>query len=487
MNKSNSRLTITFEWNSLIRDIVHNLWAVVLAGLIAWMGIYTVENSLYTPSYKSSAVLVVRSKVGTSGAYSNLSASSEMAEIFTNVFKQSSMKKLAAQNIGLDSFKGSISASVNGSTNLMNLSVEADDPELAYRLLTSVLEVYPNISEAVFTDAVIDVLSMPQMPTAPSNSVFTTYRNQMILLVMLLEAGLIVILSMLRDTVKDERSFEDKIDSKLIGTVSHEKAHLSPKEKLSRKKRALLINDAYSSLKFAEDYQKIATKLGYIKKNTGKCVFSVTSVAENEGKSTIAANIALALSERGFKVALLDLDIRKPSMYKIFDFHDEVQAEFTDVLMGKTPLNKFSVFRYRKGNLIIAFNKKTHTASNELFSNQMLEKCITALKAKTDFIIIDTPPMSVSADAATISSFAEGVLLAIRTDCVPVADINDAILTVADTKGELLGCILNDVYKPFSMFGQMGMDESGYYGYNSYDKYSRQTFSNEAFGGGFDR
>lgn len=479
MNNGNTRLSITFEWNSLIRDVVRNIWAIVLAGIIAFMGIYVVEQSLYTPSYKSSTVLVVRSKVGTSGAYSSLSAASEMATIFTNVFEQPSMKTLAAENIGLESFKGSISAEVDGSTNLMTLSVEADNPELAYRLLMSVLEVYPNISESVFTDAVIDILSTPQMASAPSNSVLTTYRNHIVLLAMMLEFGLIVVLSLLRETVKDERAFSDKIDSKLIGTVSHEKEHLSPQEKMARKKRALLINDAYASLRFSEDYQKIATKLSYMRRNGGKAAFAVTSVAENEGKSTMAANIAIALSERGYKVALLDLDIRKPSLYKIFDFNEEVESEFTDVLMGKTPLNKFSVFRYRKGNLIIAFNKKSHH-SKDLFNGQIFEKCIAALKAKTDFIIIDTPPLSVSADAATISSFTDGTLLAIRTDTVAVADINDAILTIADTKGHLEGCILNDVYKPFSLFGQMGTDEGGYYsysGYSNYKKYSRSSYS----------
>ncbi|MBQ8026777.1 MAG: hypothetical protein IJ261_01520, partial [Clostridia bacterium] len=256
MNKNRSWFTITFEWNSLVKDLIRNFWAIILAGVIAYMGISVVEKSVYTPIYKSSAVLVVRSKVGSSGIYSNLSASTEMATIFTRVFDQPSMKSLAAENLGLDSFDGTISAEVNGTTNLMNISVEAEEPELAFRLLTSVLEVYPNISDAVFTNAVVDVISDPQMPTRPSNSVLTRYRNHIVLLAMALEAGLIVLLSLLRETVKEERGFSDKIDSQLVATVSHERPHLSLKEKLKRKKRSLLINDAYSSLKFTEDYQK---------------------------------------------------------------------------------------------------------------------------------------------------------------------------------------------------------------------------------------
>ncbi len=475
MDKNKSWFTITFEWNSLVRDLVRNIWAIFLAALIAYMGIQVVEKSIYTPSYTSSAILVVRAKVGSSGMYSNLSSSSEMATIFTKVFQQASMKKRAAENIGMDSFDGTITAEVSGTTNLMNLSVKADDPELAFRLLSSVLEVYPSISDAVFTDAVIDIISSPNMPTAPSNSVLTRYRNHIVLVAMLLEAGLIVLFSLLRETVKEEKGFTDKIASDLVGIVSHERPHLSTKEKFEKKKRSLLINDAYSSLKFTEDYQKLATKLEYMRKKKNQKIFAITSVAENEGKSTVAANISLALSGRGYKVALLDLDIRKPSMYKIFDYHSEITVEFADVLLNKIALSDYGFFRYRKSNLIIAFNKMSHTNSDAILDSSMLDRCLGALAEKMDFIIIDTPPTSVSADAITISGSADRTLLVVRTDCVAVQDINDSILAISDAGGKLAGCVLNDVYKPFTLFGQMGSDETGYYGayYRGYSKYAK--------------
>ncbi len=464
MDKNKSWFSITFEWNSLIKDLIRNIWIVFLAAMIAYMGIQVYEKSIYTPTYTSKAILVVRAKVGSSGVYSNLASSSEMAAIFTKVFQQPSMKKLAAENLELPSFDGTISAEVTGTTNLLNITVKSKDPELSFRLLSSVLEVYPNISDTIFTDAVIDIISNPNMPTSPSNSRFMTYRTQIILIAMGLAAAVIVLLSLLRETVKEEKGFSDKIDSELIAAVSHEKEHLSNKEKWEKKKRALLINDAYSSLKFSEDYQKLATKLEYMQKKRDKKVFAVTSVAENEGKSTVAANIALALSGRGYKVALLDLDMRKPSMYKIFDHYHDTGNDFSDVLLNKVSLSDFGFFRYRKSDLIIAFNKKSHVESHDFFNGEMLGECISALRERMDFVIIDTPPTSVSADAVAISVYADRTLLVVRTDTVAVQDINDAILAIRDAGGRLAGCILNDVYKPFTLFGQMGTDGTGYYG-----------------------
>lgn len=464
MKKSKSWFTVTFEWNSLIKDLLRNVWVIFLTALIAYMGIQVYEKSIYTPDYTSTSILVVRAKVGSSGIYSNLASSSEMATIFTKVFQQQSMKKLAAENVGLPSFNGTITAEVTGTTNLLNVSVRSKDPELSFRLLTSVLEVYPSISDTIFSDAVIDVIKNPDMPTSPSNSPLTTYRIQIVLLAMVFAAALIVLFSLMRETVKEEKGFTDKIDAELIGTVTHEQAHLSRKEKRKKKKRALLINDAYSSLKFTEDYQKLATKLEYVQKKKDKKVFVITSVAENEGKSTVAANLAIALSGRGYKVALLDLDMRKPSMYKIFDYNQDLENEFSDVLANKISLSEFNFSRYRKSGLIIAFNKKTFDHSKEVQSRSVFEECISALREKMDFVIIDTPPASVSSDAVSISAYADRTLLVVRTDTVAVRDINDAILAVRDAGGKLAGCILNDVYKPFTLFGQMGTDETGYYG-----------------------
>ncbi|MBQ8228008.1 MAG: P-loop NTPase [Clostridia bacterium] len=488
MKKNNTWISFTFEWNSLIKDLIRCSWAIVLAAIIAWMGIHVYETSVYTPTYVSSAVLVVRSKVGISGAYSNLTASAEMAKIFTKVFKQNSMKKLAAENLGLDSFDGTIETSVKGSTNMLNISVKADEPELAFQLLTSILEVYPKVSDAVFTDAVINIISEPQMPSYPANSALITYRKHIILLAMAFEAAIVILLSLLRETVKEEKGFSGKIDSKLLGIVPHERPHLSFKEILQKKKRALLINDPYSSLKFTEDYQKLATKLEYINKNNGKKVITITSVAENEGKSTVAANLAIALSNRGYKIALLDLDVHKPSLYKIFDFYDEIKNDFSDVLSSKIGIGNFRFFRYRKSDLLIAFNKKTYSNSAELFKGHYFEDCILTLREQMDFVIIDTPPTSVSADAITLSTYSDSTLIVVRTDCVPVRDINDTILSIADAGGNLEGCILNNVYKPFTLFGQMGADERGGYGYGNYygySKYSKSSSLTEVLDEGF--
>ena len=474
MNKPDE-MTISIDFHCLLRDIKKNFWAIVLAMLIAWMGMYVASHSVYKPVYTSSATLVVRAKVGTSGAYTSLSASSEMATIYTEVFKQPSVKNLAAAHLG-EPFEGTISASVLGETNLMKISVTSDDPEIAFRHLCAILEIYPNISTAVFSNAVIDVILDPQVPTTPSNA----FSNSKQLLIMFTAACvqfcLIVFLSCLRYTVKNETMFHKCIDAKLLGTVVHEAPHMSRKERLLRKKRALLINDGYSSLKLTEDYRKIASRLERIKKTKQDKIFTITSVGENEGKSTTASNLALTLAERGYRVVLLDLDTRKPSIFKIFECRYDSSPELTSLFSQEIAITPgfFESFRYKKSSLFLLMNKKRYALNSEWVNSKQVRQWIQTIAEGMDFVILDTAPMAVSADAISLTEVADRTILVVRTDRSKVENINDAVSTITSNGGAFAGCILNDVYKHFTLFGQIGTDPGEYYNYD-YRAYKRHS------------
>lgn len=460
MKNNGPKFIFTFEWHSLCRDLLRNVWVILLAGCIAFMGIYIAQRSAYSPTYTSSATLAVRVKSGTSGTIGNLSASADTAGIYTAVFQGASMKALAAENLGLSRFPGEVSTSIVSGLNLLMVSVTADDPELAYHLLTSILEVYPRISDAIFSNAVIDVMEVPQMPTAASNRLSLKYRLALILLAMLAQTGVIVLLSLLRETVKHEKAFERMIDGRLLGTITHERPHLPFRKRLFRKKGALLIDSAFSSLRFSEDYQKLATRLEQLKKHQNAAVFAITSVAENEGKSTVTVNLALALAERGYRVTVMDLDIRRPSLYKVMGCTDALEQEFGDVLSGRLSMQEYRFWKYRQG-IFAALSRRYRKETADCIGSARIKEILADIRTKTDFILIDTPPTAASADAAGLACMADRAILIVRTDRTAAADINDALATLSGVGGKLAGCILNDVYKPFTLWGQMGADEGG--------------------------
>ncbi len=482
MNEMQNRSKIHIEPYSILRDIVKNLWVIVLAALIGLMSVSIWNDSMYTPMYTSTATLLVNLRNSAAYSYTNLSSSSEMARIFTEVFVQPTMKAYAADHLEMDSFVGSVSAKVLDETNIFTVSVTTSSPETSYYELCAILEIYPQISESVFSDAVIEIMRSPNLPKSPSNYISSQNQKLAVIGCTALVLAIVVYLSVMRDTVKDEQSFRDNIDGKLFGVVGHEKPHLNLKDVIRRKKASLLISDTYASFRFTENYHKLATKLEYLRRNENAKIILVTSLAENEGKSTTAANIALALASRNNKVALLDMDFKKPALHKVFELKGTEFMDLAALLSGEISLDSYQFCPYKQTGLDLALNKKSYNNYVEWIYTDRIAGIFEELRAsdKYDFIIVDTPPLSVAADVTGIVQLADISLLVVRTDYVYSAAINDAVLSLSE-KSNFAGCILNDVHREFTMLGQMGFDENGYGGgyyrgsknrYDSYSKYS---------------
>lgn len=471
---------ITLEWHSIFKDVIRNCWIIVLAVIMGFMGVKVITHSVYIPEYTSTATIVVTAKGNQSSSLYGVSV--ELAEIFSRVFEDPTMKEKAAAHLNRDTFEGTISARVLTDTNFVELKVTSESPQTSYELLSAVLEVYPDLSVNIFENAVINVLKHPSMPKSPSNS--EPIDN--IKLIMVLCAGValmaIVGISVLRDTVKNEAIFNSKIDSKLIGSIPHEIKNKSLKDRVNRKEKGLFIDgNPYISLRFAESFHKIAAKLEYMKLRHGDKVFAITSVAENEGKSTIASNIAVSLAHKGNKVVLVDLDGKKPALYKIFGAKYIEKAELGKLLNGEIKRSEFRLRRYKKSSLSLAINVNAYPDNYLWIESGVAKEVIDALKQQVDYIIIDTAPLSVDSTVTDIAKFVDQTMLVVRTDKVRTTAINDAIITIGEVGGEFAGCILNDVFPDFAFFGIAGAEDTGGYyyskkaygkNYNSYGKYA---------------
>lgn len=487
MNILNTRI----EFYSIIRDLIKNAWAIIMAAVIGFMGIYVVTRSVYTPEYTAKATLVVNAKSSTTGTYSLFNLSSEMATVVSRVIVQPSVREKAAEILEVEEFDGKLKAEVHEDTNFLSLSVTSDSPQKAYDLLRAAMEAYPQISDSAFDNVVITVLKMPEVPHYPSNVISTGNRVLISAAFSVLVAGLIVVFSLLRDTVKDEADFKNKIEAKLIGSIPHEKKQFNIQERLQGKNKALLIhNNAFISLSFVENYHKLAAKVEHINHRKGSKVFAVTSVAENEGKSTTAANIAISLADRGHKVILIDVDCKKPALFRIFDKKPSEKSELGNLLNKKIEPKDFRLKRYKQSQLYLAINTVPYPEYGDWIESGDLRRVIKSFEAQADFIILDTAPIVADAFVTDIAKMADQVILVVRTDTAFSADINDAVATIKEVGGHMAGCILNDSYPEFNLFSMAGAGESGFhygtqygkYGskYGKYGKYSRSENPKES-------
>lgn len=464
---------ISIELYSLLKDVVKNIWVVILCAITGALGFFLVNHASYEPQYTSSATLTVLNSGSVTASYSTYTISTEKANVLVNIFSEPTIKEYAAAYLETDSFDGSVSARVIDQTNFIELKVTADHPEKAYKLLDAVLKSHHKVSNKIFKNAGITVISHPTVPSGPSNHISNSNRNLVIMGCATVSLALIIVLSVMRNTVKKESDFDDKIESKLIGTIAHEDKRMTLKDMRQKKKKGLLIHsNAYVSLRFTENFHKIAAKLEHSKNRSDEKVFAVTSVAENEGKSTCAANIAVSLADRGNKVMLLDLDFKKPALYKIFSEETIENGEISDLLSKKVSYEDFKFRHFKKTSLYVSVNTKADSEYRSYIENGSIVELIESLKAEYDFIIIDTAPLSLDSTVTDIVKMVDKTILIVRTDTVPVNILNDSISTISTISSNLAGCILNDVHMNVLPFSFTGNDESTRYGGYRYGRHS---------------
>ena len=443
---------ISIDYYSILKDLLKNFWVVLLSLLIGAMGIYIAECSVYKPEYTATATVVVNVKGASSNSSSTYTISAEMAEVFSKVFSEPAMKKAAAEHLRLEKFDGRVAATVLKDTNFINISVISDSPRKSYELLNSILQVYPNISEEVFKNSVITILKHPSMPSSPSSAGLQHSKIKILSIIALISIGAIVALSVFRNTVKNEREFNNKVNGKLLGCIPHEIKANSVKELFSKKKKGLLIDgNAFISTKFVESFNRIVAKIEHQNLRDGSKIFAVTSVAENEGKSTVSSNLALSLARKGNRVLLMDMDGKKPAIYKLFGCSYVENTELGSLFNGEISSSNYKLRRYKKTNLYLALNTHTYANSHKWIESGIAKKIIKSLKGMVDYIIIDTAPISVDSSVNEIIKIADKTILVVKTDTIETGTINDAISTITDVGDNLAGCILNQTHPDMIM------------------------------------
>ena len=440
----------------VLRRIVREIPVILAMGLIAAMLTLTAAQCLYQPEYTASATVAVNAKNASyASVFSNLTTTSEIANTFTTLFGSDVFKTLSAEEQSEQQMSGRLTASVVPETNLLQLKVTASEPVAAFRTLRFVLDHY----DVIFQNIVLRELDPPVVPAEPSNPLqLRSLAKRAFLLGMLGMVALLLAIIVLSDTVQTADAVSRKLDAKLFGTIHHEEKNKTLHAKLKHANKGLLITMPAAGFYFTEEIQKLATRTVQAAERHHARVLLITSVAENEGKSTVAANLALALAQQDRKVLLIDADLHKASQYKLFRRRVRKSDELAEYLSGRAELQ---VEYLARKNLYTLFSVEPQPDASELLASERMRTMLTQLREEMDLIILDTPPMALFSDAEALAELADLSLLVVRQDCVAAKRLNDAADTLKQCRAHFLGCVFNDVRRMPSAGGGYGY----HYGY----------------------
>lgn len=454
---------------SILRAVIKQWWVILMVSIMVAMCAGIIVTERYSPTYTTRATFIVSTKSGSS-AYSNLTTTQNLANVFKVVLNSSILKQQVAEEVGVSASEVTIAANVVTETNMITLTVRSNTPRKAYLMMDSVIKNHHIVTKAVMGNAILDVLSYPSVPRYPDVSLDTRgTMKQMFICSAILLAAMFAVLSFLRDDIKNESDVERKLDTKILTTVYHENKYKTLRSRLNKVKKSVLITDPTTSFAFLETYRKLRTKIEYKAKKDNIKTIMVTSVLENEGKSTVAANLALVLAQK-HRVLLIDADLRKPAVYKVLGQDVKGKIGLVEVLKEKKGLSD-AVYFDRTFNLYLLAGSKLAVNSSELVATPHMKRVIKNAADQLDFVVIDTPPLSCAADAETIADVVDASILVVEQTRAVAKDINDVIDALSSSSSELLGCIYNNVKKRLLPTGYVKKLYGDYSDYDDYRKY----------------
>lgn len=465
---------IQFDITTIFYDILSNWWAILLGAIAAAMLTFVIVNETYVPEYTTRTTFVVSSK-DDFNASSNLSSTNSMAKTFQRILQSNVMKKILSEKMGIEELTDEIQAEVIGGTNLLVLTATAASPKEAIDLMHAVMENYTSVSYYTAGNAVMDVLEEPSIPMSPDNplSAEDTVKKVFWITVAVL-CALFGFLSYMRDTVKQEDDIEKKLDARNLGSIPFERKNKTIKDFFSKDKRALLVTDPLAGFAFVEGFKKLATKVDYQMGKEGRKVLVITSVSENEGKSTVAANLAICLAEQSKKVVLLDGDFRRPSQFLIFGKMPEENQEIGEVLKGNAEAS-LVLQECDVPGLYLILGRNCYSSSTELAHSKRMKQIIDICKKNMDYIIIDSPPTGLMGDAEALAGYSDAVMLTVKQNYIYSEDINDALDSFREHHSKVLGVVLNSA-RNLPGFGNRRF--YGHYGkYGHYGRYGKNQES----------
>ncbi|MBQ2662138.1 MAG: polysaccharide biosynthesis tyrosine autokinase [Clostridia bacterium] len=467
-SKENKK-TSSIDISSILRAVCKEWWVILLVALMVSMCASIITTERYKPTYTTNATLIVSTKSG-ANAYSNLTTTQNLANVFKVVLNSSILKKQVAKEAGVSTSDVTINASVVDSTNMITLTVKASTPRKAYLMMDAVIKNHHMVTEPILGNAILDVLSYPTVPRNPSVALNArgAMKNAFVYAAVAMIA-FFALLSFLRDDIKNESEVEKKLDTKLLTTVYHENKYKTLSSRLRKVKKSVLITDPTTSFAFLETYRKLRTKIEYQSKKSGIKSIMVTSVLENEGKSTVAANLALALAQK-HRVLLIDADLRKPAIYKVLGQDVKGKIGLVEVLKEKRGLGD-AVYFDRTFNLYLLIGSKLVANSSELVATEHMKRIVKNAADQLDYVIIDTPPLSCAADAESIADAVDASILVVHQTRAIARDINDVIDALTTSSSELLGCVYNNAKKRLLPTAYVQKLYGGYSDYDNYRKY----------------
>lgn len=288
--------------------------------------------------------------------------------------------------------------------------------------------------------AIARVVAPAIPPTGPSSPHPLLNGALACALVFLLVMGGGIIADKLDDSIRGEEELKSLTRLPLLGSIPA----LKPLRNKQPAPGSLVVVEAPRS-PAAEAFRLTRTGISFSRIDDPPRVLLVTSAVQSEGKSTVAANLAVSFAEAGKSVVFVDLDLRRPSVAKIFDVPD---VGLTNLLLDERANPSSYLLPTWVPNLHVLPSGPLPPNPAELISSQRMTRVMDHLKTEADLVIVDSPPVFAVADAVTATTLCDSVVLVVRLDRVKRRMLQRVLETLGSVGATPVGLVVNSLARP---------------------------------------
>lgn len=444
------------EFNAYLR-VLRKHWIAIVALVLLGLAAGAAVSFVQTPKYSSSAKVFVSTSGGDTVAdlQQGNTFTQQRVKTYADLATTPIVLLPVISELGLELSDEELAREVTATapldTTLIEITVTDPDPANAAAVATAVSESLTKVvasieSTGADADAVSPVrltlvqhAAVPQRPVSPN-----TPLNLVLGGVLGLIAGIAV--ALVRDAldtrVRNEHDVAQITSAPIIGGIADD-----PKAR----ERPLIVHDDPHSAR-AESFRTLRTNVSFLEPGRSERAFVVTSSIESEGKTTTAANLAIAMADAGARVLLVDGDLRKPKVAGYLGI--EGAAGLTDVLIGRAELDEV-IQPWGKMRLSVLPAGRVPPNPSELLGSAGMAWIVETLGERYDIVLFDAPPLLPVTDAAVLARGVGGAILVAGAGRVRKAQLKASIGALEAVGAQVSGVVL-------TMLPTRGPDAYGY-------------------------
>lgn len=438
MNQKEDELEISLP------DAFRSVWEIrwIVIALIILSGIAGgIFSSTSSPSFETKASMLVTARTA-DGNYQNgsgmpgaedihlsqdLTKTVQMLAVSNRVLKEV-LEKSSCDDISVEDLKSQIQVTSEDDTAFLFLTLSWSKEDQAVELLNTLMDVLPDTMLEVMDIGSVNVIDKAERAEIAGNNT-RQYAGIGALAGFVFGCVLGFIYYLFAPKVRGRSSME-MLPLDVIGEV--------PAVAVDKNSTGGYLDEENVPVQYQESYGRLAAVFRYITEKEKRQIIAVTSSTSGEGKSTVAYNLSLKLTETGSKVLLLDFDFKKGVLYQLTKLRKPKDGDVRTEPRSGEHLDRFVERMYNGIYTIQGFAEKDiFQVENQVFP------AIREMKEMFDYIIIDTTPVGVLADVQMMRGLMDGVLLVVRQDVASVNDVTDSIEFLEKAGIEIMGGILN--------------------------------------------